>query len=137
MSITTDADRSVATATPGAGLARVCLVAGPEAIPAAEGAAATLRADGHAVSVVPFDDLQPLASADAVLVLGGAGLEAAARAVAPAHADVIAELLEGPAARWEELVLRAARSLTSAAELSLTPPPHVPDFLQELLEPCG
>lgn len=143
MSITTDADPSMTSAAPGAdaalgaGLARVCLVAGPEAIPAAEGAAAALRADGHAVVVVPFDDLPPLATADAVLVLGGTGLEAAARAVAPAHADVVAELLEGSAARWEDLVLRAARSLASVAELRLAPPPHVPEFVQDFLELCG
>jgi hypothetical protein len=95
---------------------RVCLVAGPEALRAAERAAAALRADGHTVSVAPVDDLAGLAGADAVLVLGGLDLEAQARAVAPAHAYVHGELLEGQEAGWDALVLRAARATALAAE---------------------
>jgi hypothetical protein len=95
---------------------RVSLVAGPEALDAAERAAVALRADGHTVSVVPIDDLAALAGADAVLVLGGLDLEAQATAAAPAHAYVHGELLEGPEAGWDALVLRAARSTALAAE---------------------
>jgi hypothetical protein len=94
----------------------VSLVAGPEALLAAERAAEALRADGHTVSVVPIDGLAALAGADAVLVLGGLDLEAQARAAAPAHAYVRGELLEGPQAGWDTLVLRAARSTALAAE---------------------
>ena len=97
--------------------ARVCLVVVPEARPAAERAAEVLCADGHAVTVTSMDSLDPLAGAEAVLVLGGLDLEAAARAAAPASAYVRGELLEGPAAGWDALVLRAARSTAVAAEL--------------------
>jgi hypothetical protein len=115
----------------GSSLTRVRVVAGPEAFSAAEGAAAALRADGQDVQVVPVDDLQRLADADAVLVLGGAGLEAAVRAVAPtAHVD--AELLEGPAERWEGMVLRATKLLTAAPTS-----PQVPSFLHDFVELCG
>jgi hypothetical protein len=97
------------------GATRVCLVAGPEALHAAGRAAEALRADGHAVGVAPIDDLTALAGADAVLVLGGLDLEAQARAAAPAHAHVRGELLEGPEAGWDALVLRAARATAVAA----------------------
>lgn len=98
-----------------AGPARVAVVAGPEALPAAERAAQALNADGHLVLVVPIDRLDDLADADAVLVLGGLMLERAARSAAPPHAYVRAELLEGAATGWCDLVLRAARATAVAA----------------------
>jgi hypothetical protein len=90
-------------------------VAGPEATPAAERAAAELRADGHDVQVVGIDDLTAVAGAEAVLVIGGLELEAAARAVAPADAYVHGELLEGSAPTWDAQVLRSARAVAIAA----------------------
>ena len=93
----------------------VRLVAGPEAALPAELAAAELRADGHDVQVVAPAALATVAAAEAVLVIGGLELEAAARAVAPAHAYVHGELLEGPAATWAGQVLRAARAVAIAA----------------------
>jgi hypothetical protein len=90
-------------------------VAGPEASTSAERAAEELRADGHDVSVVGIDDLTSLAGAEAVLVVGGPELEAAAKAVAPAHAYVHGELLEGSAVTWDRQVLRAARAVAVAA----------------------
>jgi hypothetical protein len=95
--------------------ALVGLVAGPEAALPAELAAAELRADGHDVQVVAPGELAALAGAEAVLVIGGLELEAAARAVAPAHAYVHGELLEGPAVTWAGQVLRAARAVAIAA----------------------
>jgi len=94
----------------------VCLVAGPEARPAAERAASTLAADGHTIVVTSTDALEPLAGAAGVLVLGGPDTEAAARAAAPPSAYVRGELLEGSAAGWDALVLRAARGIAIAAE---------------------
>jgi hypothetical protein len=99
--------------------AHVCVIAGPEAAAAAERAAATLRADGHAITVLGVGELDRLAGADAVLVLGGLELEAAARAAAPAHAYVCGELLEGPATGWDALVLRVARAVALAAAPSM------------------
>jgi hypothetical protein len=75
----------------------------------------TLRTDGHDVGVVSIDALHGLADAEAVLVLGGLDLETAARAAAPASAYVRGELLEGPAASWDQAVLRSARSTAIAA----------------------
>ena len=98
----------------------VCLVAGSEAAVPAELAAAELRVDGHDVQVVPPGELATLAGAEAVLVLGGLELEAAARAVAPAHAYVHGELLEGSAATWAGQVLRAARAVAIAAATART-----------------
>jgi hypothetical protein len=95
-------------------------VAGPEAGPAAERAAEELRSDGHDVAVVGIDDLAALAGAEAVLVCGGLTLEGAARAIAPAHAYVHGELLEGPAATWDSQVLRAARAVALAAAPATT-----------------
>jgi hypothetical protein len=94
--------------------ARVAVVAGPEAVPAAQRAAEVLNADGHLVLVTPMDRLEGLADVDGVLVLGGLVLERAARAAAPAHAYVRAELLEGAAAGWDRLVLAAARETAIA-----------------------
>jgi hypothetical protein len=101
-----------------AGPARVAVVAGPEALPAAERAAEVLNADGHLVTVAPMDELDKLADVDAVLVLGGLLLERAVRAAAPAHAYVRAELLEGAASGWDRLVVAAAR----ATALAVAPP---------------
>jgi hypothetical protein len=103
-----------------AGPARVAVVAGPEALPAAGRAAEVLNADGHVVTVVPMDQLEKLADVDAVLVLGGLLLERAVRAAAPAHAYVRAELLEGAASGWERLVVAAARATAIAVA-----PPHL------------
>lgn len=100
--------------------ARVAVVAGPEALPAAERAAEALNADGHLVTVTPMDRLEDLAEVDAVLVLGGLVLERAARAAAPAHAYVRAELLEGAESGWDRLVLAAARATAVAVA-----PPHL------------
>jgi hypothetical protein len=94
---------------------RVCLVAVPEAATPAELAAAELRTDGHDVQVVTPAELAALAGAEAVLVIGGLELEAAARAVAPAHAYVHGELLEGQGSTWSGQVLRAARAVAIAA----------------------
>jgi uncharacterized protein YbjT (DUF2867 family) len=94
----------------------VCIVAGPEAQPAAQRAADILTADGHSITVTSTDSLAPLAGAAGVLVLGGLDLEAAARACAPASAYVRGELLEGPAPAWDAMVLRAARGIAIAAE---------------------
>jgi len=99
--------------------ARVCVVAGREAFDAAERAAAILRADGHEITVVGVGDLDRLADADAVLVLGGLELESAARVAAPRPAYVCGELLEGPAAGWDALVLRVARGVAVAAAPSM------------------
>lgn len=102
------------------GPARVAVVVGPEALPAAERAAEILNADGHMVTVTPMDRLDGLADADAVLVLGGLLLERAVRAAAPAHAYVRAELLEGPESGWDRLVLAEARATAVAVA-----PPHL------------
>lgn len=106
-------------ALPAVPQANVYVIAGPEALGAAERAAESLRADGHAIAVLGVGELERLADADAVLVLGGLELEAAARASAPEHAYVCGELLEGPATGWDALVLRVARAVAVAAAPSM------------------
>jgi hypothetical protein len=94
--------------------ARVALLAAAAARPAAERAAAALRADGHELVVVDRDRPAGLAAAAAVLVLGGAGPAARARALAPAGAYIRALDLGGDPAGWDGAVLAAARATAIA-----------------------